>query len=324
LIEALPLEGVSDLELDRRALCLYQQLLRGVPLRRVDPMLARLREIDARLGRAPDRSGVEALARARARTGDPVRAELVAIAPPRAGRLDAVPADGLDVPALLRLRRALDTTSPGARGERVEALARRKRELDRLLGVTPSQYGALRRDVRIVTEGTIDLGAADLEHADRRRLQRRVVGAWRRGVVGTDRICGSTQHEPARQHALAAWRELTRCSLERILATKARRPGAPESLLRKEREAWRQAHLDADQPWPEEPTDAELEAAARARPRVEPSRVEPPKAEPPKAEPPPVELCWVTGPRAKLGALQRALQDCAPGGEAGGEEPTEA
>ncbi|MCK9629678.1 MAG: hypothetical protein M0R37_13935 [Bacteroidales bacterium] len=322
MIERLPLEGISELELYRRAESIRAQLRRGVLAARVDPMLARLREIDARLGRAPDRSGVEALARARARTGDPVRAELVAIAPPRAGRLDAVPADGLDVPALLRLRRALDTTSPGARGERVEALARRKRELDRLLGVTPSQYGALRRDVRIVTEGTIDLGAADLEHADRSRLQRRVIGAWRRGVVGTDRICGSTQHEPARQHALAAWRELTRCSLERILATKARRPGAPESLLRKEREAWRQAHLDADQPWPEEPTDAELEeAAARARPRVEPSRGEPLRGEPPKAEPPPVELCWVTGPRAKLGALQRALQDCAPGGEAGGEEP---
>lgn len=255
MIESLPLEGVSELDLDRRALCLYQQLLRGVRSRRVEPMLARLREIDARLGRAPDRSGVEALARARARDGDPVRAELAAITPPRAGRLDAVPADGLDVPALLRLRRALDTTSPGARGERVEALARRKRELDRLLGITPREYGALRRDVRIVTEGTIDLGTADLDHGERCRLQRRVIKAWIRGVLGTDRICAATQHEPPRQHALAAWRELTRCSLERILAIRRGMVGVSAELLRKEREAWEQAYRDTEQDWPEEPVE---------------------------------------------------------------------
>jgi hypothetical protein len=307
LIESLPLDGVEPLELYRRAESIRAQLRRGVLAARVDPMLIRLREIDARLGRAPDRSGAEVLARARARGGDPVRAEVAEIAPPRAGRLDAVPADGLDVPALLRLRRALDTTSPGARGERVEALARRKRELDRLLGVTPSQYGALRRDVRIVTEGTIDLGASDIDHSDRLRLQRRVIGAWRRGVLGTDRICAATQHEPPRQHALAAWRELTRCSLERILATRRGMVGVPASSLQKEREAWRQAYRDAEQDWPEEPTDAELEERARAR---APARA-------PEAAPP-VELCWVTGPRAKLGALQRALQDCAPGGTDGG------
>lgn len=66
-IESLPLDGLSDLELDRRGLSLYQQLLRGVPAPRVEPMLARLREIDARLGRAVRRRGVEELARARAR-----------------------------------------------------------------------------------------------------------------------------------------------------------------------------------------------------------------------------------------------------------------
>lgn len=66
-IESLPLDGLSDLALDRRGLSLYQQLLRGVPAHRVDPMIARLREIDARLGRAALRRGVERLARARAR-----------------------------------------------------------------------------------------------------------------------------------------------------------------------------------------------------------------------------------------------------------------
>lgn len=255
MIEALPLDGVSDLELYRRGESIRAQLRRGVLARRVEPMLARLREIDARLGRNPDRSGVEALARARARDGDPVRAELAAIVPPRAGRLDAVPADGLDVPSLLRLRRALDTTSPGARGERVEALARRKGELDRLLGITPREYGALRRAVRIVTEGTIDLGAADLEHGERCRLQRRVIQAWIRGVLGTDRICAATQHEPPRQYALAAWRELTRCSLERILAIRRGMVGVSAELLRKEREAWEQAYRDTEQDWPEEPDE---------------------------------------------------------------------
>jgi hypothetical protein len=227
-------------------------------------MLARVQEIQALL--PPDvRRGLRVDPSERARPSTPLDVELAASRSVRApGRLEAQSLDGLDVQGLLRLRRALATTTPGAR---VEAIAHRVREIDALLGhgVTVRDYGLLRASVRQVEDWTWELGLASLDWRERLHLQRVIVFAWRRGANITNRICSGTQYEPARQHAIEAWRALERCAIERIRACLHPGSGMPLELLQRELAAWRTAYEQIEVPWPIEPTDAELEARERSR-----------------------------------------------------------
>jgi hypothetical protein len=199
---------------------------------------------------------------ARVRQVEPVAAELAQLRPLRvSGGLVAQQPDTLDVPALLRLRRALATTTPGARGDAIEA---RKCEIDRLLGVEVRDYGILRACVRQVDNWVTSLGCGDVQGLERKHLAKVCVAAWRKGVQITNRIMGLSQYEPARQHALEAYRALTRCSLERVIATRSPGIGMPRDLISFERELWRRAYFlvkDAGEEWP----DACDEEAAQAK-----------------------------------------------------------
>lgn len=246
MIETLPLDALTPLELDRRARSLEAQLRRGVANHRVEPMLTALGTICARLGR-PLRPEVVEGARARARPSQPGAAELAALRPARGPvRLEERPIDELDVSGLLALHRALGTTSRPP--ERVQALDRRAREIERLLGGTPREYGQLRAAVRKVEQLIAELGMADLPWAERCKASKGVVAHWAQGIGLVNRILARTQYEGARAHVLDAWRSLVAGSRERWRMTAQGRHGP---LDERERQAWIEAHrrLELDLPY---------------------------------------------------------------------------
>lgn len=228
MIEDLPIDSLDRDEWRRLSLSLRRQLHRGVPEHRVEHMLSRLRELDL----ASVSVAFEAAARARARASRRVDHPSARAQRPHP---ETLPLEGLDVAGLLRLRRALKTTSPVAREKREQDIRARVLEIERLLGVSARDYGALRVAVQCVEDDVIDLGASDLGWDERARIAARCQRAWERGIAITSRIVAATTHPASRAHALDAYRRLTRASEARIRATRGAARGTLEST---ELERW--------------------------------------------------------------------------------------
>ena len=255
-IEFLPIDQLTEFDLVRHERSLTRQLARGVPEGRVPAMLARLDEIRARQGRRPlsPRACERAAARARfqrlrlgipASPGEQSPAEILL---EHRALLEQQPIEGLSVEELLSRRRALMTTT--AIPSRQDAIQSRLREIDRLLGVTPSDWGRLRMCVRTATDLGIDLGCHDLEWTERRLSGRRMRTRWRQGIVICFRIEHVTKYKPSREAGMNAWHQLVDASDERIQWV--RRQKAPTQLDREEVRLWWTLYQEHTIPWPAE------------------------------------------------------------------------
>lgn len=232
MIEDLPLEGLSELELDRRLRSIEAQARRGVAESRLPAVIARIEELRGLLGMRPS---VRQIEHARA------------VVKHRACRvlLEDRPLEGLTVAELLTRRRSLTTTARV--NGREQAIELRLAEIDRLLGGQPHEYGRLRWLCERIERGCFDLGCADLEYVERGQTLKSVASWWRQAVKLCDKLGSCALSDAAKAHVVECWRRITRASEERIAARKRE---TKTIFSDRELAKWRETYRLADIPWP--------------------------------------------------------------------------
>ena len=259
------LADLSPAQLRRRLLSVEAQLRRGVPERRVPGLVAHLGDIRAALGLPPLEQALQ-LAQARALLRDdpavdsPDVAELRAALAPKLLEERELPSD---VAGLCTRRRQLHTTSRTP--EREARIAARIREIDRLLGASPSDYAALRVAAQRCEDACWELELGSLEWVERQQVMRRAQSAFRRGIIITNRMC-TLGGDAARACALEAYRKLTRAAGKRILQIAEQsqrelaqspvggRPRTLSALIAREYTKWFDVYRELELDWPVEPS----------------------------------------------------------------------